>query len=245
MTDVCYVFKGAGGYIAWYFGYAKYMQEHTDLSNAQFGGSSAGSIIAAFLAAGIPMKDVWHNWFTKILEDLPPNFRFPSNEFVHIAKKHVRSLLTTKAFEQLKNKLHISLTNTKLHRTSVSEFKTKEDVISCVMTSCHIPWIIDGNATSEYQNKSYMDGGIYTAVYGWRGRYVPLGEKMSHIQIQTPYKSYQQVAALMNFNDINFHYQNYIDGYKFAKNNYETKHSTQSQPTQPFVPHFDQSTVSL
>ena len=77
MTKVCYVFKGAGGYLAWYLGYAKYIQDHNDLSEAIFAGSSAGSIIAAFLAADVPIYDVWNKWFLQILKKLPANFRFP------------------------------------------------------------------------------------------------------------------------------------------------------------------------
>ena len=39
-----------------------------------------------------------------------------------------------------------------------SIFKTEEDLIDCVMTSCHVPWIINGTAMTKYANKRYMDG---------------------------------------------------------------------------------------
>lgn len=216
MTNLCYVFKGAGGYIAWYLGYAKYLQEHTDLSEATFAGTSAGSIVAAFLAAGVPIHDIWHQWFIRILNELPTNFRFPNRKFAQIAKKHVRPLLPVEAIECLKGRLHISLTTTQFERMSISDFNSVDDLIDCVMASCHVPWVIDGTFTSEYGKARYMDGGVYNLLKG-STPYTPLREKTRYIRVQTPYRSYEQIAALVRFREIEFHHRNYIDGYKHAQ----------------------------
>lgn len=245
MTNVCYVFKGAGGYLAWYLGYAQYLQEHTDLSGVTFAGTSAGSIVAAFLAAGVPIHEVWRQWFVRTIDELPPNFRFPNREFAPIAKKHARPLLSPEAFERLKGRLHVSLTTTQLQRTSVCEFGSVEDLIDCVMTSCHVPWVIDGTAFAEYGDARFMDGSVYNTLNKGATPYTPCGEKMDHIQVQTPYRSYEQVAALVRFGNIEFHYRNYIDGYKYAKEQAELKEAMRTYIAAPFSPHFDQSTVSL
>jgi hypothetical protein len=247
MMNVCYVFKGAGGHIAWYLGYAKYLQDHTDLSNATFAGTSAGGIIATFLAAGIPIYDVWRQWFSRTIRDLPPGFRFPNKEFAPIAKKHARSLLSPEAFDRIKGRLHISLTDIHLERTSVSEFNSIDDLIECVMTSCHVPWIIDCNATNKYRDKRYMDGSIAITLNGlnYSETYTPCGDKINHVHIKTPYRWYEQLASLVRFDNMGFHFQNYIDGYKYAKEQAQIKTATQTEPINPISHHFDQSTVSL
>jgi len=214
----CYVFKGAGGYIAWYIGYAKYLQDNVDLSNASFAGTSAGSIIATFLASEIPIHDVWHKWFEKIIKELPPNFRFPSQDFTPIAKKHAKKLFTQEAFDRTKGRLHISLTNAQFKRDSISNFKTDIDLIDCVMTSCHVPWIINGSATARYANKRYMDGSVSNSFIRTKP-YSPCGEKIDYVRVQTPYKCYEQLTSLTYISDMSFHYRNYIDGYIFAMEN--------------------------
>lgn len=228
MTKHCYVFKGAGGYIAWYIGYAKFLQDNVDLSNASFAGTSAGSIIAVFLASEIPIQDVWNKWFGQILSDLPENFRFPSQEFTPIAKRHAKTLLTDDAFERTKGRIHVSLTNTQFQRDSISHFKTGDDLIECVMTSCHVPWIINGSATVEYGNRRYMDGSVCNSL-GRTELYSPCGEKMEYIRIQTPYKSYEQIASLVRFCDMSFHYRNYIDGYTCAQKKYVSDNPTSTE----------------
>lgn len=223
MTKICYVFKGAGGYIAWYFGYAKYLQDNVDLSNVTFGGTSAGSIIATFLAANIPIKDAWNSWFMKLLGDLPPHFKFPNVEFVPVAKKHVFQLLTPEKFEKINERVHISLTNVNLQRVSVDEFESVEDIVNCVIASCHVPWVIDGNAIVKYKGSHYMDGSVYNTLTRGIDPYIPCGEKTRHIHIQIPYKSYEQIAALSQFTRSDFHNRNFIDGYLCAKEQHENK----------------------
>ena len=245
MTNVCYVFKGAGGYIAWYLGYAKYMQYHTDLTNAMFGGTSAGSIIATFLAAGIPIQDVWTKWFQPVAEELPATFRFPSNDFVPIAKKYVSAVLTPSHFNQIKGRINISLTDLNLNRVSINKFQSVDDLVECAMASCHVPWVIDGTATTSYGGSRFMDGSLYSTITRGTDPYMPCGEKIRHVQIQTPYKSYEQIGALRHFKNMEFHYKNYIDGYQFAQRQHENKRSIQHYAIGPQSPHFDQSTVSL
>ena len=239
MADVCYVFKGAGGYIAWYFGYARYLQEHIDLSNATFGGTSAGSIIATFLATGIPINEIWHKWFIPLIKDLPPNFRFPSRDFEPIAARHARSIITPDVFQRVKGRLRISLTNTQLERVNVADFDSADDLIRCALTSCHVPWVIDGTAVTEYGRNLYMDGSLYNTINRSAPPYAPYGDAANHIHIQTPYKAYEQLASLLRFDELEFHYRNYINGYKYAEKNVAPQFAA------PDSPHLDQSTVSL
>ena len=217
MTNVCFVFNGAGGYIAWYLGYAKYLQDNYDLSSATFAGTSAGSIVAIFLAAGISLEDVWHNWFLRILDELPQKFQFPNNEFVPIAKKHANKLLAAKSFKCLKGRVHISLTDKNIQRVSISEFHSLDDMLDCAIASCHVPWVINGSSMLEYRENWYLDGSLYNTVKGGGDQFSPCGDEMLYIRIRSPYQFYEQITSIYRISERDFHHKNYIDGFKYAE----------------------------
>lgn len=203
----CYVFNGAGGYIAWYLGYAKFLQETSTLSDDYFAGTSAGSIVAVFLACEIPMKEVWDKWLVPAMED------FPSKSAL---KRHAMTIISKEAFSKGKDRLFVSMTNVYMERISENYFATNEALIECIMASCHVPLIIDGNATCRYKDNDYLDGGVYNMV-GRGEPFAPCDEPVDYVRIQTPYRNYEQIAALSRFGDMSFHLQNYMDGYRFAK----------------------------
>lgn len=241
----CYVFKGAGGYLAWYLGYAHFLQNHVDLSDAKFAGTSAGSIVASFLAAEVPMNEVWQKWFIPTLRELPEHFQFPNSEFSAISRKHVCGLFTPEAFNRTKGRLHVALTDCQLNRTSIGAFGSRDQLIDCVIASCHLPWLLDGTSTTEYGGGRYMDGSVYATLNGGREPYLPCGSETCHTHIQVPFRVYQQIASLRRFADEEFHCRNYIDGYRFAERQARAKKSIEPYATRPLSPHFDQSTVSL
>jgi hypothetical protein len=228
----CYVFKGAGGYLAWYFGYAKYLQEYVNLTNASFAGTSAGSIVAAFLAYDVPMGEVWKDWLMRIIND---GVAFPSTTFRPIVKRYALNLLRERKMQ--KQRLYIALTDSNLNRVSKNKFKTAEDVVDCVLASCHVPWVLDGNMCGVYTECKYMDGSICNT-FGDKQLYTPCGEKCMYIRVETPYENYKQIASLYRFQDRSFHEHNYVDGYNYAKKLY-------SNYVRPNSVHADQSTVSL
>ena len=213
MTDSCYVFDGAGGYMGWYFGYAKYLQENNDLSKAKFAGTSAGSIIATFLALDIPIAEAWREWLIPVVTNVGS---FPNDQFGNIGRTCAQQLFTAGRFKRARSRLYISLTTSNLKRLSINKFNTVDELIDCILTSVHVPMLLDGTTTRTYQHVECMDGSFYnTMVNG--DPYLPCRENCAHIRVKTPYKNYEQIYALSRFSDMDFHLENYRDGYLFAK----------------------------
>ena len=42
----------------------------------------------------------------------------------------------------------------------VSDFKDRQDLIRALMTSCHIPWYLDGASVTEFRGAAHLDGGL-------------------------------------------------------------------------------------
>jgi len=42
----------------------------------------------------------------------------------------------------------------------VSEFKDRNDLIRALMTSCHVPYWMNGNPVTDFRNDFHLDGGI-------------------------------------------------------------------------------------
>lgn len=213
MTDTCYVFDGAGGYMGWYFGYAKYLQENNDLSKAKFAGTSAGSIIATFLAMDIPIAEAWREWLVPVVTIAGS---FPNDRFGDVGRTCGQKLFTAERFKKARRRLYISLTTSNIERLSVRKFKTVDDLIDCILASVHVPLLLDGTTTRTYQATECLDGSFYKTITNGTP-YLPCREKCTHIRVKTPYKNYEQIYALRRFSDIDFHFANYRDGYLFAK----------------------------
>jgi hypothetical protein len=55
-------FSGSGHHYPWQVGVAMYLQEHYDLSDIIFMGSSGGSLIALLIVMNVSMTDFLHIW---------------------------------------------------------------------------------------------------------------------------------------------------------------------------------------
>ena len=42
----------------------------------------------------------------------------------------------------------------------ISEFSSRDDLVSALMTSCHIPLYMDGRMTSTFRGSMHVDGGV-------------------------------------------------------------------------------------
>jgi len=77
-------------------------------------------------------------------------------EYHKVIREYVKFLFPNGDVSTLKNKLYINFYDTHKHKQKVvSNFKSVEHLIDCILQSSHIPYIIDGNAR---YNERYIDG---------------------------------------------------------------------------------------
>ena len=48
----------------------------------------------------------------------------------------------------------------KMHQIIKSKFKTREEIVDCILKSCHLPLLIDGHIFFESNGKYFFDGGM-------------------------------------------------------------------------------------
>lgn len=57
------------------------------------------------------------------------------------------------------DELHILVTPVpSFGKDRISKFNSRDDLIKANMASVHLPWFLDGNFTSNYRGKPYIDG---------------------------------------------------------------------------------------
>lgn len=66
------------------------------------------------------------------------------------------------AHHRCKDKVYVAVTKAApiIRPRLISEFNGREDLIRALMTSCHIPYWLDGHPVTEFRGEYHMDGGL-------------------------------------------------------------------------------------
>lgn len=138
-----------------------YMSERTKLA-----GASAGSLIAACVNSGLSMDTV-----AELCRDLMEDCRLHGTRgrLGIVLERFLSEALPVDAHERCTNKTFVAVTNAyygkgerfpRVRPVLVSEFKDREDLIQCLLTSCHIPLYMDGRLVTEFRGRTHFDGGV-------------------------------------------------------------------------------------
>lgn len=134
---------------------AGYMSERTKLA-----GASAGSLIAACVNSGLSMDRV-----SVLCEELMEDCRVHGTRgrLGIVLERFLDDALPSDAHIRCRHKTHIavsSVTRPTLKPVLVNEFESRDDLIRALMTSCHIPFWLDGRLTAEFRGMTHLDGGV-------------------------------------------------------------------------------------
>ena len=151
------VFPGGGVFFWWQSGTIQALKEKYDLKNGNFQmyGASAGSISSVLAACGVDLKYA-----------MSVALAHPTNELNTHAdriERWLHGILPEDCHELCSNKVNISITTITmsfipLHRKVISVFFSKQDVVDCCLTSCHIPYLLDGNFSRVFRGEHCVDG---------------------------------------------------------------------------------------
>lgn len=159
------VFPCACTNIFWQFGVVKWLQSHRYHIKKCYG-VSAGAISAALLLCNIDLEHA-----TQIAMRLYESFDLEHRTYGligiwgYIVRLWLNELLPDHCATILQERLFVTLTPVKnLFSSHVqSTFTNKQDVIDCIMASCHIPFLLDLAPFAKFRNRWYVDGGISLA----------------------------------------------------------------------------------
>lgn len=118
-------------------------------------GTSAGALIGAFYAAGIPPEEILHlanktSWFNFISPEFPTKGLTSHNYIKSILEKYIPK----GRFENLHIPLTVTATN--MNKGTLDLF-SKGELYSAVLASCSVPLLFK---PITINNQTYLDGGI-------------------------------------------------------------------------------------
>ena len=171
-------------------GVLKYLQEQFDLSNTSFLADSAGSFPAFLGTLGVAAEHFLQAGLLKSLQEKTqlPHQGFArwgeivaKNLFASIEKNHWQLVKERRIHEAVQGRLYFSITHVDgkgkkqfnipfinkiislpwLFRNAlISSYRSDEDLLKTLLTSCHLPYVLDGNFFIRWRGNLCLDGGF-------------------------------------------------------------------------------------
>jgi hypothetical protein len=153
--NVNLIFDGGafnGGFAAGVAMYIKSLEDHGFIKIDKISGCSIGSAVALWYVCGCNEEAIhFFEQTTNAFQDT-----MDLSGYHKTIKDFVTFLFPDGNVSTLKNKLYINFYDTHKHKQKIiSDFKSADHLIDCILQSSHIPYVIDGNAR---YNDRYIDG---------------------------------------------------------------------------------------
>lgn len=171
MREKNLAFSVSGGAYPYQMGIAYYIQKNFDLTNVKFSGASGGSWPACLLAAGIDLKVALAHMFEFATPQCQGRFgaygiydRGMRATFVELfAGMHLPSVVNGRLAIPVTRVALSNLLVPYLKEELITDFIDNDDVISAIIASSLIPFLITGSPVSIYRNWICVDAGLTNA----------------------------------------------------------------------------------
>ncbi|KAL4443023.1 hypothetical protein ABPG77_008514 [Micractinium sp. CCAP 211/92] len=153
-------FSAGGCLFPYYIGCAGALMDGGVLTDrVKLGGASAGSLLAACIKSGMPLDNVVEQNL-RLMDDLRRGGT--RGRLGAVLKSFLQDNLPEDAHEKCRGQAYVAVTKvTPIARPLlVSDFLSRDDLIQALMTSCHIPFWLDGNPFTEFRGSRHCDGGL-------------------------------------------------------------------------------------
>jgi len=129
---------------------------------APLAGSSAGSLTAMALAAGVPMARALE-LSIQMAQGLRPGL-LGAFGMKDPLRGLLEELLPPDIHRRASGRVHVGvvwLADPDYRWELVSDFTSRDDVIEALLTSCHVPfWFDGGNLSTRFRGRAAVDGGL-------------------------------------------------------------------------------------
>jgi hypothetical protein len=182
-SETSLYFTGAGIYLWWQLGAVKYMQDHYDMNylrESVICGASAGSVSAAFLLLECDVEKA-----PKLAIDIAERYDVFSRKtgLAGVCRELMKTWLDELIPNEVKmehlNNLYVAATNSRGQSELLTSFDDRDDLIDGLLTSCHVPFFLDGKAMTTYRGKKYFDGAFWYFVTKNRMNGLPFPDEMN------------------------------------------------------------------
>lgn len=159
--SLAFGFSAGGLLFPYYIGNISALQEMRIIGpGTKLGGASAGSLIAACCQSGMSMEALTQGCLS-LCDDCRSNgTRFRLGQLL---EGFLQELLPDDVHERCSGNTFVAVTQTypKLRSELVSQFRSRQDLIDTLLTSCHVPWWFDGSFLRRYQGLEGGEVGLY------------------------------------------------------------------------------------
>ncbi len=165
------IFPGCGIFFWHQAGVLSGLAKRLDLDKAQFAGASGGALTATLAGCGVTDRRHTLSVAEQLCDTAGVFERGPwglRGIWGGIVKEWLERLLPTDAAEKCSERVHILVHRPFRGGRLVSEFESRDDLISACMASVHIPFFMDGRATWRFRGESHIDSDLFSMVRGSR-----------------------------------------------------------------------------
>lgn len=168
--SVRFGFSAGGLLFPFYVGVCRGLEQAGYLSaRTKLAGASAGSLIAACVNSGLSMDTV-ASLCEELMEDCRKNGS--RGRLGIVLEKFLQEALPDDAHERCRGRTFVAVSSVESRGALgslglgtpqgqlISEFSSRDDLVSALMTSCHIPLYMDGRMTSTFRGSMHVDGGV-------------------------------------------------------------------------------------
>ncbi|KXZ42156.1 hypothetical protein GPECTOR_194g324 [Gonium pectorale] len=155
-------FSGGGFLLPYFIGVAEVLQQLGVLrpgGATPVAGSSAGSLIASSLACGLTPDEMYDS-FVDSVRDCRANGSY--RRLLDVVSRQLRDTLPSDAAQRCSGVATVCVTRLfpHPHPKRVSSFTSRDDLISALLASCHIPRYFNGELTTQFRGRTAIDGGM-------------------------------------------------------------------------------------
>lgn len=162
--DLGFGFSAGGLLFPFYCGVVDELSEMGILQeDTKMAGASAGSLIVACARSGLPMSTILEACYA-LADDCRANGT--RLRLGPVLRGVLGDMLPADAAQSAAGRTYVAVTRVLpeggplLQPHLVSQFHNRDDLISALMTSCHIPIYMDGKLTTRFRGTAHFDGGI-------------------------------------------------------------------------------------
>lgn len=159
-NNLSFGFSAGGMLFPYYCGVSSALADGGLLTaDTRLGGASAGSLIAACIKSGMPFDEIIEHCL-RLMHDCRTNGT--RGRLGPVLEKFLTKYLPEDAHDRCKDKAYIAVTKALpyVKPILVSDFYSRDDLIRALMTSCHIPWYLNGEYLTDFRGSAHLDGGL-------------------------------------------------------------------------------------
>eukprot|EP01147_Barroeca_monosierra_P005579 gene5579-7221_t len=155
-------FSGAGWLLVYHLGVIDALR-HLNLAGPStiYAGASAGALAACVAAADIPTNDLL-NKYIQFGDHCRQNGRWARGKVLTYLQHILNEFVTDDLHEKIEERVLIAVTILPKWRKPIliDRFESREDLINTLLTSCFVPFYLNGKAVTTFRDHPAIDGGI-------------------------------------------------------------------------------------